>query len=71
MYKYQLQGKKEEKENTQYTVIDEIKENDVPNEPYNQKQQQVSEISYKYKKIYQVKQTPRMILSFIVLFIDN
>ena len=29
MYKYQLQGKKEEKENTEYTVLDEIKENEV------------------------------------------
>ena len=30
MYKDQLQGKKEEKENTQYIVLDEIKENEVP-----------------------------------------
>ena len=27
MYKDQLQGKKEEKENTEYTVLDKIKEN--------------------------------------------
>ena len=41
MYKYQLQGKKEEKENTKYTVLDEIKENEVPKEPENQEKQQV------------------------------
>ena len=29
MYKDQLQGKKEEKENIEYTVLDEIKENEV------------------------------------------
>ena len=32
MYKDQLQGKKEEKENTQYTVLDEIKENEEQQE---------------------------------------
>ena len=36
MYKYQLQGKKEEKENTKYTVLDEIKENEVMKVPENQ-----------------------------------
>ena len=30
MYKDQLQRKKEEKENIEYTVLDEIKENEVP-----------------------------------------
>ena len=30
MYKSRLQGKKEEKENIEYTVLDEIKENEVP-----------------------------------------
>ena len=39
MYKYQLQGKKEEKENIEYTVLDEIKENEVPKAPENQEQQ--------------------------------
>ena len=29
MYKDQLQGKKEEKVNTEYTVLNEIKENEV------------------------------------------
>ena len=41
MYKDQLQGKKEEKENTKYTMLDEIKENEVPNALENQEQQQV------------------------------
>ena len=43
MYKDQLQGNKEEKENTEYTVLDEIKENEVPKAPKNQEQQQVPE----------------------------
>ena len=34
MYKDQLQGKKVEKENTEYTVVDEIKEDEVPKAPY-------------------------------------
>ena len=33
MYTYQLQRKKEEKESTEYTVLDEIKENEVPKAP--------------------------------------
>ena len=41
MYKDQLQGKKEENENTEYTMLDEIKENDVPKVLENQEQQQV------------------------------
>ena len=41
MYKYQLQGKKVEKENTQYIVPDEIKEDEVPKAPENQEQQDV------------------------------
>ena len=43
MYKDQLQGKKEEKENTEYTVFDETKENEVPKAPENQEQQYVSQ----------------------------
>ena len=38
MYKDQLQGNKVEKENTEYTVLDEIKENEVPKAPENQEQ---------------------------------
>ena len=41
MYKDQLHGKKEEKENRGYTVLDEIKENEVPKVQENQEQQQV------------------------------
>ena len=41
MYKDQLQGKKEEKENTEYTMLDETKENEGPKVPENQEQQQV------------------------------
>ena len=33
---------KEEKENVEYTVFDEIKENEVPKAPENQEPQQVS-----------------------------
>ena len=36
IYKDQLQGKKEEKENTEYAVLDEIKENEIPKAPKNQ-----------------------------------
>ena len=43
MYKDQLQGKKVEKENTKYIVLDEIKENEVLKAPENQGQQQVPE----------------------------
>ena len=32
-FKEQLQGKKEEKENTEYTVLYEIKENEIPKVP--------------------------------------
>ena len=41
MYKDQFQGNKEEKENTEYTMLDEIKENKVPKVSKNQEQQQV------------------------------
>jgi hypothetical protein len=35
MYKDRLQGKKQEKENTKYIVLDEIKENKIPKVPEN------------------------------------
>ena len=38
MYKDQLQGKKVEKENTEYIVLGEIKEKEVPKAPENQEQ---------------------------------
>ena len=50
MYKYQLQGKKVEKENIEYTMLDEIKENEVPKPPENQEQQQVSETTANVRK---------------------
>ena len=40
MYKDQLQGKKHEKEKTKYTVLDEIKENEIPKVPENKNVQQ-------------------------------
>ena len=43
MYKDKLQGKKVEKENTEYTVLDEIKEDEVPKAQENKEQQQVPE----------------------------
>ena len=41
MYKYQLQGEEQVKENTEYMVLNEIKEKEVPKVPKNQEQQQV------------------------------
>ena len=43
MYKDQLQGKKEEKENIEYIVLDETKENEVPKALENQGKQHVSQ----------------------------
>jgi hypothetical protein len=40
MYKDQLQGKKQEKEKPEYTVIDEITGKEIPKEPENQNVQQ-------------------------------
>jgi hypothetical protein len=40
MYKYQLQGKKQEEEKQEYTVLDEITEKEIPKEPENQNIQQ-------------------------------
>jgi hypothetical protein len=37
MYKDQLQGKKQEKEKQEYTVLDEITEKEIPKERENQK----------------------------------
>ena len=74
MYKDQLQGKKQEKENTEYTVLDDDKENEIPKLPENQNEQQPEQ---------QVPQTPASVVirstrlsrppdrysPFIVLFI--
>jgi hypothetical protein len=40
MYKDQLQGKKQEKENAEYTVLDEITEKEIPKVPENKNVQQ-------------------------------
>jgi hypothetical protein len=40
MYKYQLQGKKREKEKLEYTMLDEITEKEIPKEPENENVQQ-------------------------------
>jgi hypothetical protein len=40
MYKDQLQGKKQEKEKQEYTVLDEITEKEIPKELENQNVQQ-------------------------------
>ena len=41
MYNDKLHGKKEEKENMEYRVLDEIIENEVPKVPENREWQQV------------------------------
>ena len=58
MYKYQLQGKKVEKENTQYTMLDEIKENEVPKAPKNQEQQHVHETHTTIRKSTRLSRPP-------------
>ena len=50
MYKDQLQGKEEEKENTKYIVLVEIKENKVPKAPENQEQQYIPETPVTVRK---------------------
>ena len=58
MYTYQLQGKKVEKENTEYIVFDEIKENEVLKPPENQEQQQVPETSATIRKYTRLSRPP-------------
>jgi hypothetical protein len=53
MYKDQLQGKKQEKEKQEYTVLDEITEKEIPKEPENQNVQQQEK---------QVPQTPASVV---------
>ena len=53
MYKDQLQGKKQETEKQEYTVLDEITEKEIPKEPENQNVQQQEK---------QVPQTPASVL---------
>jgi hypothetical protein len=53
MYKDQLQGKKQETEKQEYTVLDEITEKEIPKEPENQNIQQQEQ---------QVPQTPASVV---------
>jgi hypothetical protein len=53
MYKDQLQGKKQETEKQEYTVLDEITEKEIPKEPENQNVQQQEQ---------QVPQTPASVV---------
>ena len=53
MYRDQLHGKKQEKENKEYTVLDEIKENHIPIAPENQNAEQQEQ---------QVPQTPASVV---------
>ena len=59
MYKYQLQGRKEEKENTKYTVLNEIKENEVPKVPENQEQQHVPKTRASVRRYTRLSRPPK------------
>ena len=59
MYKYQLQGKKEERESTQYTILDEIKENEVPKVPENKEQQQVPQNPASVRRSTRLSRPPK------------
>ena len=72
MYKDQSQGKKEEKENTKYTVLDEIKENEVPKAQKNQEQQQVSQTPANIRGYTRLSRPPEQFSpSLYNLFIDD
>ena len=58
MYKDQLQGKKYEKENTEYIVLDEMKENEVPKALENHEQQQVPETPANVTKYTRLSRPP-------------
>ena len=47
-----------EKENTEYTVLDEIKENEVPKAPENQEQHQVPESPATVRKYTMLSRPP-------------
>ena len=73
MYKDQLQGKKEEKENTKYIVLDEIKENEVPKVPENQEQQQVPETPANVRRSTRLTRPPERFSHslYYLLMIDS
>ena len=56
MYKYQLQRKKQEKENTEYIVLNEITENEIPKVPENKNDQQQQQ---------QKQKVPQTLASFV------
>ena len=58
MYKDQLQGKKYEKENTKYTMLDKIKENEVPKAPRNKERQQIPETPANVRKSTRLSRPP-------------
>jgi hypothetical protein len=68
-----LQGKKQEKEKPEYTVLDEIIEKEIPKVPANQNVQQqekkVPQTPASFIRISTRLSRPPTILSFIVLFI--
>ena len=68
MYKYQLQGKKEEKENMEYTVLNEIKENEVPKAPENQEQQQVPETPATVRRSTRLSRPPERSLLHCIIY---
>ena len=59
MYKDYLWGKKEERENIEYTLFNEIKENEVPNAPENQEQHQVPETPATIRKYTSLSRPPK------------
>ena len=71
MYKDQLQGKKVEKKNTKYTMLDEIKENEVPKAPENQEQQQVPETPANVRKSTRLSRPPERSPSLYYLLMTD
>ena len=59
MYKDQLQGKKVEKENTEYTLLDEIKENEVLKVPKNQEHQLVPQTPASVRRSTRLSRPPK------------
>ena len=58
MYKDHLQGKIVEKENIEYIVLDEVKEDEVPKAPKNQEQQQAPETTATVRKYTRLSKPP-------------
>ena len=58
MYKDQFHGKKEEKENIEYIVLDEIKENEVPKVLENQEQQDIPQTPPSVRRYIRLSRPP-------------